>query len=667
MEKFNFSSKNDVKVLIIYLYYFLLSCAHDFQDKTESQNISVDNAKQFHLSTHEEIKFLASSKQTKSNNNQTLTPLWDEALSFDTEDNINIEVPLRCSDYTVATDQTGKEYTVENRLIIRYNKKLLNYSQFIITKIYSKTAENTNTLSFNDLSTDSYTFIYTLDGILITRYETFNSKIYPIAMNNKNCKTTLSISNESYLIDIYEKRVSTKIFHGYNQMGICKKCNMGGIYNYFCENCKSAKYLSEYDRTVFLKNLMNLILEIIGADAAKFDDYNIYYELVGHKFNELVRPYTNNYSFAASEALDELRLRSNSFTSRSYIPTHIYDSYLEYQYTISGVEYYYSGFGDASSAIHAKANSIAYDLDAYVNYLKDKCPIIDKPEHGPGCTYCDNYGCTGQCQKKCNDSKCPYCGGCLDPSLSNCHFCMCVCACDNDHKCPICRKCFRDENTPTSITNTPHCNYCEGEQRALHLLQDSILRFCQRSARIFMVLEAPLNVKQFSKWENVELAANKIYTSPFGTRIFTAVPAKSYILNDGPGRLSGRNLRIPIAENKDKLAGIFLHELFHSHQTIRATALANAEVEAKLAKLIFTEEAGIKGGNANHDSPEFYKRLKELRSCIDSNGNNLTSKITEFYDKFKELALQINYTNNRYAFDADITGAGNTQTLKSFF
>ena len=200
----------------------MLSCAHDFQDKTESQNISVDNAKQFHLSTHEEIKFLASSKQTKSNNNQTLTPLWDEALSFDTEDNINIEVPLRCSDYTVATDQTGKEYTVENRLIIRYNKKLQNYSQFIITKIYSKTAENTNTLSFNDLSTDSYTFIYTLDGILITRYETFNSKIYPIAMNNKNCKTTLSISNESYLIDIYEKRVSTKIFHGYNQMGICR-------------------------------------------------------------------------------------------------------------------------------------------------------------------------------------------------------------------------------------------------------------------------------------------------------------------------------------------------------------------------------------------------------------------------------------------------------------
>lgn len=527
------------------------------------------------------------------------------------------------------------------RLIARRNPKTKKFTYFIVSRVVIGKTDDLSDKKLDEISAGSVTRVYSLNGKLMNEYSSIDTK----------------------------NRTQTRCSS--NGVGVCTLC--GAVNRPDARNCSGCKAF--------------LIKDVVVVTNYFFDRINPIWERFLEVIDRGKRAHNVNSNNGCFGTCCTEKMIAYEFTDRFEFHFHILK-----EFPIERIDYYpYLGEDECKeiclhqsrmsidgTSLHLKSgNAIdcAWNIADYYCNMWRESEINDGKDPAENlCHHLKCYECSGcladdvdgNCKlcSCCKAPQCLICKGCFNPTHPKCKQCECPC---RHPKCPICEKCF---DVPGNSIPGKVCLYCTGTDKDLHLLQDSIRKKCFNVVTLFDI-NRPLAVTTFYKWESVDLSLALIKSIPFGLSVSSDVDGQSnYVLYEiNKTQISGNQIGLPkdllINRNTDKLAATFLHELFHANQSFDLlTAMANAEVEAKLAKLIFAQQAGISQQNTEGDV-NFYNDLCRLRSYINDNGS-VNSKYLNTYDElYKELLNYISRTFN-YPKDNTINGDLSLPTLRFF-
>lgn len=627
-----------------FFYLFIVACSSVFIacNKVEPFDVKPDENRQL---ISEAMDGYANHIKSISKSQDDLMLSWNLAKVVNYgEIATNIEVPI--TDFKDDSLKHNFEFGEMNsssvcRLIARRNLKTKKFIYFIVSRVVIGRTDDLSDKKLDEISAGSVTRVYSLNGKLMNEYSSIDTK----------------------------NRTQTRCSS--NGVGVCTLC--GTVNRPDAQNCSGCKAF--------------LIKDVVVVSNYFFDRINPIWE----KFLEVIdrgkRVHNVNSKNGCFGTCCTVKMIAGEFPYRFEFRFNILN-----EFPIHRIDFYPIIYAEECREICLHQSRQAIDgtllylksanaIDCAWNIADYYCKMWYDSEIESGkdpaenlCYHLKCYECSG-CLSDYVDGNCQLCSCCKAPKCSICQGCFikshkkckqCTCSCTHS-KCPICEKCFNDggNTAPGKI-----CLYCTGADKDLHLLQDSIASRCFNVVTLFDI-KRPLAVTPFYKWENVDLSLALIKYVPFGESVCSAVDGQSnYVLYETVGaQISGNQIGLPkellINRNTDKLAATFLHELFHANQSIDfLTAKANAEVEAKLAKLIFAQQAGISQQNTEGDV-NFYNDLCRLRSYINDNGSVNPKDLNTYDELYKKLLNYISRTFN-YPKDNTINGDLSLPTLRFF-
>lgn len=590
-------------LLLIFLSW---SCSKDLDPpKLDNIDIRVTEVRDHYNSTKLPLNFFTNGSKNGDLSGSDFIADWESSIITERNNVTYIETPLINHLYNIATDEDRKSYIVSSRLITRYNTGTKKYWQFIHTKIFINKGEYRENHSFVFTKIDSYNLYYDLKGNLIARFEHRDKRLKVISVNNKLPNEDMELKKMSinnFPVNFYiQKQSETKVISFTYE---CPRSDCwGDTYNYVCYTCRRLVCDDNNKAFSFFYNLTEVYNRMVLILMETPFEYDSIAKVVKEAVITLA---TDRAVVSAITSLYSLsiRFRNLKYGSR--------DTF---------------GYNEYSHFLNLSQFTDLHEMDVMMLSRALLSTTGDNGGGGGG-----GGGSNNNPEHECAHKKCKTCHKCLDTSSSSCD------------------KCYKD---------------------GMHTLQDSIMKKCEIINKIFKIENNFLSVSPFSKWHNVELASQTIICSRFGFKLYNAVistPNVYTLWGASNGCMSGNNIGLPfdLLENRntDKLAGTFLHELFHTRQKIVESSMANSEVEAKLAKVIFAQQMRIPQQDVEQNK-NFYEALVNLSSCINSSGYINPQYESAYYELYQRLINAI-VQSSGYQSDPLINLNSSIETLRLY-